>query len=134
ELLLGLGRGRFVAQAIRRSSRDPARFSDEDLEVYRQNAARPGGLTAMLNWYRALLRGNSSFSYPRQFAKIDTPTLLIWGDADIALSIRTTRATEDYVRDLTFRILPGVSHWVQEEAPQAVNAILEAWLKGANVP
>ena len=24
--------------------------------------------------------------------------------------------------------LPGVSHWVQQEAPEAVNARLEAWL------
>jgi epoxide hydrolase 4 len=134
ELLLGLGHGRFLAEAIRRSSRDPARFPDDVLEVYRQNAARPGGLTAMLNWYRALIRGDCRSWRPRRFAKIDKPTLLIWGDADMALSIRTTLGTHDYVSDLTLRILPGVSHWVQQEAPEAVNAMLEAWLIGANVP
>jgi len=32
------------------------------------------------------------------------------------------------VRDLTQRRLPGVSHWVQQEAPEAVNAILAEWL------
>jgi pimeloyl-ACP methyl ester carboxylesterase len=28
------------------------------------------------------------------------------------------------------RRLPGVSHWVQQEAPEAVNAILGDWLDG----
>jgi pimeloyl-ACP methyl ester carboxylesterase len=34
------------------------------------------------------------------------------------------------VADLTLRYLPGVSHWVQQDDPEAVNAILEAWLTG----
>ncbi|MEO2168065.1 MAG: alpha/beta hydrolase, partial [bacterium] len=32
------------------------------------------------------------------------------------------------------RYLPGVSHWVQQEAPETVNRMLEAWLSGAPVP
>jgi hypothetical protein len=38
------------------------------------------------------------------------------------------------VKDLTMRYLPGVSHWVQQEAPEKVNVLLEAWLKGEPVP
>ena len=38
------------------------------------------------------------------------------------------------MRDLTVRYLPRVSHWVQQEAPEAVNAMLEAWLTGQPVP
>jgi pimeloyl-ACP methyl ester carboxylesterase len=54
--------------------------------------------------------------------------LLIWGDADAALSVRNLRGTERYVSDLTLRILPGVSHWVQQEAAESVNSILREWL------
>jgi pimeloyl-ACP methyl ester carboxylesterase len=36
--------------------------------------------------------------------------------------------TEAYVGDLTIRRLPNVSHWVQQEAPEAVNVILSEWL------
>jgi pimeloyl-ACP methyl ester carboxylesterase len=32
------------------------------------------------------------------------------------------------------RFLPGVGHWVQQEAPDEVNEILSAWLTGAPVP
>jgi pimeloyl-ACP methyl ester carboxylesterase len=38
------------------------------------------------------------------------------------------------VRDLTLRYLPGISHWVQQDAPEAVNARLAAFLRGELVP
>jgi pimeloyl-ACP methyl ester carboxylesterase len=135
EFLLGRRQGRATSELIRRTSRDRSRFSDEVLEIYRQNATRPGGLTAMINWYRAAFR-NGAFTRLRNqsLRKIAVPTLFLWGDADPALSIRTTRGTEDYVTDLTFRVFPGVSHWIQQEAPEAVNAMIEAWIEGKRVP
>ena len=135
EVLLRFGQGRAVGELIRRTSRDPSRFPDEAIDVYRSNAMRPGGLTAMLNWYRALIRGGGWRRLVRaSFPKIEIPTLFLWGDADIALSIRATAGTEEYVSNLVFRVLPGVSHWVQQEAPEAINAMLEAWLTGSRTP
>ena len=135
EFLLSRGNGRATADLIRRTSRNPARFPNDALEVIRANAARPGGLTAMLNWYRAAFRGGEIRRYSASNAPIiRVPTLFLWGDADVALSLRTTRGTEQYVSDLTFRVLPGVSHWIQQEAPEAVNAMLEAWINGRRVP
>ncbi len=135
ELMLRRNNARATSGVIRGTSRNPARFPAEDLEVYRANAARPGGLTAMINWYRALLRGGGlRRSMPQNIPTINIPTLFLWGDADSALSINTTRGTEKYVSNLTFRVFPGVSHWIQQEAPEAVNAMLEAWLSGQPVP
>jgi pimeloyl-ACP methyl ester carboxylesterase len=135
EFVLSRRQGRAAAELIRRTSSNPARFPDEVLEIFRANAARPGGLTAMLNWYRAAFRGSEIRRYSgKNVPVIRIPTLFLWGDADVALSLRTTRGTEQYVTDLTFRVLPGVSHWIQQEAPEAVNAMLEAWLSGRRVP
>lgn len=135
EFLLGLGQGRSTASVIRRASRNPERFPDEVLEIYRANAARAGGLTGMINWYRAMFRGGALRRFRSgNIPVIHIPTLFLWGDADVALGIGTARGTEQYVSDLTFRILPGVSHWSQQEAPEAVNAMLEAWLSGRRVP
>jgi len=135
EFLLGRRQGRATSELIRRTSCNPVRFPDEVLEIYRQNAARPGGLRAMINWYRAAFRnGGLGRQRFRNVPRITTPTLFLWGDADTALSIRTTCGTENYLSDLTFRVFPGVSHWIQQEAPEAVNAMLEAWLSGARVP
>jgi pimeloyl-ACP methyl ester carboxylesterase len=135
EFLLSRGQGRAIARSIRRTSRKPGQFPDEVLEVYRENAARAGGLRAMINWYRAAFRyGGLGRLGNVAIPAIRTPTLFLWGDSDVALSIRTTRGTEKYVSDLTFRVFPGVSHWIQQEAPEAVNAMIEAWLSGARVP
>ncbi len=135
ELLLGRDGARPVAEALRRSSCDPNRFPDPVVEVYRRNAAQPGALTAMINYYRALVRGGGArrqreLGYP----VIDTPTLMIWGEDDVALTKETTYGTEAYVRDLTIRYLPRVSHWVQQEAPEIVNPMIKAFLMDEPVP
>jgi pimeloyl-ACP methyl ester carboxylesterase len=119
----------FVGMAI-----DKSRFPEEVLRVYRENAARPGALTAMLNYYRAMLRGGAARQRRLGTPVIETPTLMVWGEEDRALGKETTYGTERYVSDLTLRYLPRVSHWVQQEAPEVVNAMLAAWLRGKQVP
>jgi pimeloyl-ACP methyl ester carboxylesterase len=135
EWLLGRDGARAIGEAFRGSAVDKTRFPDEVLEVYRRNAAQPGALTAMINYYRALVRGGGAkrqreMGYP----VIETPTLMVWGEDDVALTKETTYGTEAYVRDLTIRYLPHVSHWVQQEAPEAVNAMIGAFLEGRPVP
>lgn len=120
------GSARRIGQAFTGMAVDRARFPPEVTDVYRAAAKRPGAITAMVNYYRALLR----FPDYRQIGdgRIDTPTLMIWGEEDKALGIWCTQGTEAYVRDFTLHRLSGVSHWVQQEAPEAVNALLGAWL------
>lgn len=118
-----------IKAAFVRMSRNPARFSPEVLEVYRNYAAVPGALTAMVNYYRALLRGGAQRQRALGYPRIDVPTLMIWGEADDALGKETTYGTERFVQDLRLHYLPGVSHWVQQEAPERVNAILQSWLR-----
>jgi epoxide hydrolase 4 len=122
-----------IGRAFRGMAVDKSRFPDEVLRVYRDAAARPGALTAMLNYYRALIRGYRRTSR-RGTPRIDTPTLMIWGEVDAALGKELTFGTQDYVSNLTLRYLPNVSHWVQQEAPETVNAMIEAWLLGRAVP
>ena len=135
EMLMRAGRGHATTELLRRTARDPSCFAPETLHAYRRLVTEPGAATAMLNWYRAAVRGGGLPAQTRVgFPRIDVPTLLIWGDRDVALGLETTRGTERYVRDCTLRVLPGVSHWVQHEAPGVVNAMLAAFLAGAPVP
>jgi pimeloyl-ACP methyl ester carboxylesterase len=135
ERMLTAQDGRRIVEMLRRSSRVPGAFDAADAEVYRENVLVPGAATAMVNYYRALLRGGGM---KRQlalgFPKIETPTLLLWGTEDVALGVELTRATPRYVSDLTLRLLPGIGHWVQQEAPETVNRMLEAWLRDQPVP
>jgi pimeloyl-ACP methyl ester carboxylesterase len=129
EALLRAGNYRPIRDAFRNMAVDKSRFPDEVLQVYRDNAARPGALTAMLNYYRALIRGGGGRRQQRLgYPVIDLPTLMIWGEHDSALGKETTYGTQTFVPNLTLRYLPNVSHWVQQEAPETVNAMLQAWL------
>ena len=106
---------------------DKTRFPDDVLDVYRQQALDPGALTAMVNYYRANRRFPHE-SHPDLTRPITVPTLLIWGEADTALGKELTFGTDRLATDLTVRYLPGVSHWVQQEAPDAVNDAITQWL------
>jgi len=114
-------KGAFLNMAV-----DKSRFPKEVLQTYADAALRPGAITAMINYYRALLRHRDSVDLGD--GRVDVPTLMIWGEEDSALNIRCTEGTEEWVRDFTLRRLAHVSHWVQQEAPEAVNAILGEWL------
>lgn len=117
-----------IKGAFRNMAVDKSRFPAEVLQTYADAALCPGAITAMINYYRALLRHRDSVDLGD--GRIDVPTLMIWGEEDSALNIRCTEGTEEWVPDFTLRRLPGVSHWVQQEAPQAVNTILGDWLDG----
>ncbi|GBU16045.1 MULTISPECIES: alpha/beta hydrolase [Methylobacterium] len=126
EWALTRNRAEAVARAFTGMACDPSAFPPEVLDRYRADALRPGAMTAMLNYYRAnfgLLRR------PAPSPVIETPTLLVWGERDTALGLELTEGYEGLVRDFTLRRLPDVSHWVQQEAPEAVNAALAAWMR-----
>ncbi len=126
EALLTAGRARAVAQSFRGMAVNKAAFPPDVLERYRRNALLPGAMTAMLNYYRANFAGLSNDAAPTP--KIEVPTLMVWGEEDAALGLELTEGYEPHVADFTLERLPGVSHWVQQEAPEAVNARLLAWL------
>ncbi len=114
-----------IAKAFRGMAVDKSRFPDELLDLYRASAAKPGAIRAMVAYYRAALRNPSTRPHAK---KIETPTLLIWGEEDTALGKELAEGTRAMVRDLTLEFIPRCSHWVQQEQPEKVNAILEKWL------
>ena len=122
-----------MADAFEKTAVDTSRFPPEVTEVYRHAALRPGAMRSMLNYYRALFRGLRKTA-SEELPVIETPTLMLWGLEDTALSKETTDGTDEYVTDLTLRFLPDVSHWVQQDAPETVNAMLLAWLADEPVP
>ena len=129
EWLLSRNGARPVAEMIRRSSSAPAAFPQDLLEATRASAAQPGALKAMIDWYRAFLRGGGLRRQLRlRFPAIDTPTLLLWGEDDVALAKYTTDGTEEFARNLTKQFLPGVSHWVQQDATEVCNEALRKFL------
>jgi pimeloyl-ACP methyl ester carboxylesterase len=122
-----------IGRAFRDMAVHKERFTDDVLEVFKKNAAEPGALSAMINYYRAIPRA-FGLAKKRGMPKIDTKTLMIWGEQDTALGKELTYGTDELVSDLTLRYIADASHWVQQDRPDAVNAMLSAFLTEQAVP
>ena len=124
-----LSRGDFepIRRIFRESAINKHRFDDATLEPYERAARRPGALKAMVNYYRALLRRPDARDVGA--GRVDVPTLVLWGEQDIAIDIHVLDGMENYVSDLTVKRFPQASHWVQQDVPDEVNAELKAWLE-----
>jgi pimeloyl-ACP methyl ester carboxylesterase len=133
ELALTAFGGAGIERTIAVTRGDAARFPREIAEEYRRNALEPGAATAMVNYYRALLPARA-LQHARGFPMIHTPTLMLWSESDPVLGKELTVGTEEHVKDLTLCVLPTASHWLLEEEPKAVNALIEAFLTGQPVP
>jgi pimeloyl-ACP methyl ester carboxylesterase len=84
----------------------------------------PAAMEAALAWYRA--RG----AIRAPLGKIRVPTLYIWGDADDTVGRPAAEGTRQEVSaPYQFAVLPGGSHFTQDQMPGAVNALLLAHLK-----
>jgi len=106
----------------------PPWLSAADLDFFTAEFSRRG-FRGGLNWYRNLDR-TWALSAPFQGKKIEQPALFISGDRDL---IRMNpnyepamRAVVPDLRDVV--LLPGIGHWTQQEAPEAVNAALLRFL------
>ncbi len=98
----------------------------DQIEIYRSRFMKPGVATAALNYYRATLRGRRNGGRP--FSLLEVPTLLIWGDQDVALGKELTLGLEKYVKNLRVEYVPGAGHFVHQEQPAVVNSLLQEFL------
>lgn len=129
ELFLARGGGKAAGRIIERTSCNPELFGPDVQSMYSEAAMRTGARTAMVNYYRALLRHRDTLDLGD--CRVDAQTLMLWGEEDVALNIHCTEGTEQWVPNIEVKRFPGVSHWVQQDAPDAVNAKLKDWLPGA---
>jgi len=82
--------------------------------------ADPRTATGAVNWYRAL-------RVPGELGArtVRVPTLHVWSDRDTALGRRAAVATERYVHaPYRFAVLTGTSHWIPEERPAELAALV----------
>ncbi|MBM3273506.1 MAG: alpha/beta fold hydrolase [Candidatus Sericytochromatia bacterium] len=110
--------------------------TEDDLALYVEAAARPGALTATVNYYRAAMRAvlgatpeDARLRDIARQAVVDSPVLLLWGLDDPVLGPRLTEGLEPWVRNLRVMRLPGVSHWPHLESPATVNQELLAFIQ-----
>ncbi|AFZ00701.1 alpha/beta fold hydrolase [Calothrix sp. PCC 6303] len=125
EFLIRLSNYKLIGSIFTKTAVNQSTFPMDDINAYKEAAAKPGALTAMLNYYRNIFQQNT---FGHQWKLIEVSTLIIWGENDMALGKELTYGTETYVRDLQIKYIPNCSHWVQQEEPQLVNQYIREFL------
>jgi pimeloyl-ACP methyl ester carboxylesterase len=121
------------------SHTDVGRLSSEEKQAYLDDWARPGALTAMLNWYRA-----SEIVVPRAgedaepplwttlaFPNILVPTLVVWALKDVALLPVQLDGLQSLVEDIRIVTVPDAGHFVPWEEPEPVIAAIRDFMADA---
>ncbi len=93
-------------------------LTQDDINAYKIAFAKPGAVTAALNYYRNVL---SPDWMNIQWKQLPMPVLMIWGEDDNFLGKELTYGTEEYARDFQIHYIPNCGHWVQQERPELVN-------------
>ncbi len=121
--LMGLGNFSGAINLLRASGK-PSTFSESDLDEYRQAYANAGGLTGMINWYRALMRFRPSM--PRDL-RLKMPVLILWGKNDVALSYKMAEESLRYCQNGQLVAFDKATHWLQHDEAEAVTQNLLAF-------
>jgi len=110
----------------------PDWLRQEDLDYY-VSQFEQAGFRGGVNYYRNFGR-NWALTEDLDGVPIGVPTLFIAGDRDLVINGATEAQLRgmmaDSVPELTDVVLiPGIGHWVQQEAPEATNQAIIAFLR-----
>ncbi|TDB55418.1 alpha/beta hydrolase [Bacillus sp. CBEL-1] len=107
-------------------------LSNEDAEKYMKAWQQPKALKSMLHYYRAagFYPFEESVKKPLNLphTMFESPTLILWGNADSAFENSNLDGIEEYVRDVTIHRFDGVGHAPQHEKPKEVNRLIREFL------
>ncbi len=105
----------------------PRWLTEDELAVYVRAFERTG-FTGGLNWYRNIDR-NWELTEPFADRRIEQPAMFLTGELDLVRRFMPAEAMDGWVTDLRASVIvPGAGHWVQQEAPDAVNEALLGFL------
>jgi pimeloyl-ACP methyl ester carboxylesterase len=121
-----------VGRMLYESAIQKSAFPPDVLKRYQEAASKPRAMTSGLNYYRAIFRSALFNGFQRTIGPndhISAPTLLIWGEQDIALGIELTQGLEQWVPNIQIERIPDSGHWVQQEKPERVNEVILEFLQ-----
>ena len=110
-----------LARAMLRTSM-PGTFTKEDMAIYRQAWQMEGSVTAMINWYRALLIYNSEAKEIfGQRTPVQIPVLVLWGNRDAFLRKESGICPPKHCTNFSMKVYDDATHWLPIEKSAEVN-------------
>ena len=94
------------------------------MEEHLSVLGNPAAMEAALAWYRA------NVGLVADIGTIEVPTLYIWGDADATVGPDAAHGTGEFMgAAFAMEVLPGVGHFIMDQAPAKATELLLAHLK-----
>lgn len=88
-----------------------------------------GSLTPGLNWYRANVPPSSLVEPPLDMPPVQAPAMVVWSSGDLFLTEAQMKASGEHCANgFRYERIEGTGHWMQLEAPDAVNRLLVDFL------
>ena len=106
---------------------DPSRIAPGTLEGYAEPLKIPGSVDYLLGVVRSWHRDVPALE--PFYEKIRVPTLLVWGDQDIAVLPSSAAQVQRAIPGSKLVIMPGVGHLPYEESPAEFNRVLLEFLR-----
>ena len=99
---------------------------DEEIDAYLKVFRQRGALRSALNWYRANIGNKRNPSDYIQFGNVEVPTLLIWGNMDMAIGRKSVELSEKYMKGPYNFVELYAGHWlIQEEFDEVSKEIIK---------
>ncbi|CAI2354421.1 unnamed protein product [Caenorhabditis sp. 36 PRJEB53466] len=108
--------------------RNSRNFTDQDMLAWKHVFSQPGAITGPLNYYRDLFNAPP---IPTKQHIVQPKVLIIWGDEDAFLDKKGAELSVQFCRDCQVQMIRGASHWVQQDQPELVNAVMEHFMNEA---
>lgn len=130
EAAMSAGHGYVIREIFRYMTTHREQIPDDLIRLYRRQACESGALTAMVNYYRAAIRGGGAIRQRRLgYPTVTIPTLVIWGLQDLALVGQNLEGLHNFVTDLTIVKIADAGHFVHQDKPEQVTRELLTWLQ-----
>jgi pimeloyl-ACP methyl ester carboxylesterase len=122
-LLMRSGRQRLLRHMLVSYASEGA-FTEQDLELFVSRLREPARARAGSALYRRFIQPEAARILSGRYrdGRLRTPTLVLVGADDPTVRPQFLHGYEDYVDDLEVRVVEGASHFLADDAPDAVVA------------
>jgi len=119
-----------VRRALEEAFHDDARVTRELVDAYRNRLLLSGPAGA----YRGLTGPLPRERLAVDLAKVETPTLVVWGEDDALIPLRAGRKAAGTLPHARLVTIPACGHLPMEECPDALEAAMVEFLRGLRRP
>lgn len=121
-----------IGRLIRSSAVRSSAWTDEELELLLSQFDEPARANAAVQLYRTfVLRELRELAGGRfDSERLTVPTLLVAGDGDPVMNSERIGGFESHADDMRAEVIAGAGHWLPEEAPDELLALVVPFLSG----